>query len=75
MSKTTLQSETHQNPSTSLTLPNGLLGVLITIAFVRGVNLLANSSADRTQSPLDRTVLPSSLCKKTWTYFLRMQNN
>lgn len=39
------------------TLPKGLLGELITMAFVRGVILLASSSADSTQSPLDRTVL------------------
>lgn len=47
----------------NVTLPSGLLGVLITIAFVRGVILLVSSSAERTQSPLDSTVLPS-LCHK-----------
>lgn len=41
-----------------LTLPSGLFGVLTTMAFVRGVNLLASSSAERTQSPLDRLSLP-----------------
>lgn len=43
-----------------LTFPNGLLGVLMTMAFVRGVNLLASSSGERTQSPLDRMALPLS---------------
>lgn len=47
----------------NLTLPNGLLGVLITMALVRGVILLASSSAERTQSPLDRIALPSLCCK------------
>lgn len=51
-----------------LTLPSGLFGVLITMAFVRGVNLLASSSAERTQSLLDRLTLPRFFCvepKKT----------
>lgn len=51
----------HQQTGEYLTLPKGLLGVLITIAFVRGENLLASSSAERTQSPLDRTAPPSFL--------------
>lgn len=57
-----------------LTLPSGLLGVLITMAFVRGVNLLASSSAERTQSPLDgmvssSTFLNSTIENKGWFFF------
>ena len=37
-----------------LTLPNGLLGVLMTIAFVREFKLLASSSGHKTQSALDK---------------------
>lgn len=52
-----------QHSGKRLTLPSGLLGVLITMAFVRGVNLEASSSAERTQSALDRTALPSAFWK------------
>lgn len=44
--------------SKCLTFPSGLFGVLMTMAFVRGVNLLASSSGQRSQSPLERTALP-----------------
>lgn len=50
-----------------LTLPNGLLGVLMTMAFVRGLNLLASSSGERTQSALDSTA-PSPFFYITHTH-------
>lgn len=37
-----------------LTLPNGLLGLLMIIAFVQELNLLASSSGHNTQSALDK---------------------
>lgn len=46
-----------------LTFPSGLFGVLMTMALVRGVNLLASSSAERTQSALESVpLLPLFVC-------------
>lgn len=46
-----------------LTFPSGSFGVLMTMALVRGVNLAASSSAESTQSPLERGApLPLFFC-------------
>lgn len=56
-----------------LTLPNGLLGLLMIIAFVQELNLLASSSGHNTQSALDKAG-PVTFFWKIWTNTILSSN-